>query len=132
MQLIYAGESIHRRFDRSPFSSDADEGARGEVDGESAEETRNRLGIAWKLLGREDRDRRSCCSLFCLADKIQITSPGLRNSNRPTAPWYDHFRAVRLFYFYIFQKKNYRNIFLVLDFTVLYPYRPAGGTAGGR
>ena len=37
----------------------------------------------------------------------------------------------RLFYFYIFQKKNYRNIFLVSDFTVLYPYHPAGGRQGG-
>ena len=34
---------------------------------------------------------------------------------------------LRLFYFCIFQKTNYRNIFLVLDFTVLYSYRPAGG-----
>ena len=32
----------------------------------------------------------------------------------------------RLFYFCIFQKKIYRNIFLDLGFTVLYPYRPAG------
>ena len=27
-----------------------------------------------------------------------------------------------LFYFYIFQKKIYRNIFFVLDFTVIYPW----------
>ena len=40
-------------------------------------------------------------------------------------------RRRRLFYFYIFQKKIYKNIFLVLDFTVLYPYRPAGGRQGG-
>ena len=31
------------------------------------------------------------------------------------------------FLFLYFSKKNYRNIFLVLDFTVLYPYRSAGG-----
>ena len=37
----------------------------------------------------------------------------------------------RLFYFYIFQKKNYRNIFCFSKFTVLYPYRPAGGRQGG-
>ena len=36
----------------------------------------------------------------------------------------------RLFYFYIFQKKNYRNIFLVSDFTVIYPYRSVGGRQG--
>ena len=30
------------------------------------------------------------------------------------------------FLFLYFSKKNYRNIFLVLDFTVLYPYRPVG------
>ena len=30
------------------------------------------------------------------------------------------------FYFCIFQKKNYRNIFLVSGFTILSPYRPAG------
>ena len=36
----------------------------------------------------------------------------------------------RLFYFCIFQKNFYRNIFLVLGFTVLYPYRPAGGRQG--
>jgi len=34
---------------------------------------------------------------------------------------------LRLFYFYIFQKKNYRNIFWFLKFTVLYPYRPVEG-----
>ena len=34
------------------------------------------------------------------------------------------------FVFFIFQKKIYRNIFLVLGFTVLYPYRPAGGGRG--
>jgi len=38
--------------------------------------------------------------------------------------------STRLFYFYIFQKKFYRNIFLILYFTVLYPYRPAGGRQG--
>ena len=31
------------------------------------------------------------------------------------------------FIFAFFKKKNYRNIFLVLDFTVLYPYRQGGG-----
>ena len=36
----------------------------------------------------------------------------------------------RLFYFYIFQKKIYRNIFWFSKFTVLYPYRPAGGRQG--
>ena len=35
--------------------------------------------------------------------------------------------VARFFYFCIFLKKIYRNIFLDLDFTVLYPYRPAGG-----
>ena len=34
------------------------------------------------------------------------------------------------FLFLYFSKKNYRNIFLVLGFTVLYPYRPAGGRYG--
>ena len=33
----------------------------------------------------------------------------------------------RLFYFYIFLKLFYRNIFSISQFTVLYPYRPAGG-----
>ena len=31
------------------------------------------------------------------------------------------------FLFLYFYKKNYRNIFLILDFTILYPYRPVGG-----
>ena len=31
------------------------------------------------------------------------------------------------FIFVFFKKKIYRNIFLDLGFTVLYPYRPAGG-----
>ena len=35
--------------------------------------------------------------------------------------------CARLFYFYIFQKKIYRNIFWFLKFTVLYPYRPVEG-----
>ena len=39
-------------------------------------------------------------------------------------------QLVRLFYFCIFQKNFYRNIFLDLGFTVLYPYRPAGGQQG--
>ena len=34
------------------------------------------------------------------------------------------------FLFLYFSKKIYRNIFLVLDFTVLYPYCPAGGRQG--
>ena len=34
------------------------------------------------------------------------------------------------FLFLYFSKKNYRNIFLVLGFTVLYPCRPAGGGRG--
>ena len=34
--------------------------------------------------------------------------------------------------FFIFFKKNYRNIFLILYFTVLYPYRPAGGRQTAR
>ena len=34
------------------------------------------------------------------------------------------------FLFLYFSKKIYRNIFLVLDFIVLYPYRPAGGRQG--
>jgi hypothetical protein len=34
------------------------------------------------------------------------------------------------FYFCILQKKIYRNIFLISGFTVLYPYRPAGGGRG--
>ena len=36
------------------------------------------------------------------------------------------------FIFAFFKKKIYRNIFLVLGFTVLYPYRPAGRRGGGR
>ena len=36
----------------------------------------------------------------------------------------------RVFLFLYFLKKIYRNIFLVLGFTVLYPYRPAGGGRG--
>ena len=35
------------------------------------------------------------------------------------------------FIFTFFKKKIYRNIFLVLDFTVLYPYRPATGACRG-
>ena len=31
-----------------------------------------------------------------------------------------------VFFIFVFFKKNYKNIFLVLGFTVLYPYRPAG------
>ena len=38
--------------------------------------------------------------------------------------------GVFLIFIYFF-KKIYRNIFSVLDFTVLYPYRPAGGRQGG-
>ena len=34
------------------------------------------------------------------------------------------------FLFLHFSKKNYRNIFLDLGFTDLYPYRPAGGRQG--
>ena len=34
------------------------------------------------------------------------------------------------FSFLYFFKKNYKNIFWVLDFTVLYAYRPAGGRQG--
>jgi len=34
------------------------------------------------------------------------------------------------FIFIFFKKQFYRNIFLVLNFTVLYPYRPAGGRQG--
>ena len=34
------------------------------------------------------------------------------------------------FIFAFFKKKIYRNIFLDLGFTVLYPYRPAGGGRG--
>ena len=34
------------------------------------------------------------------------------------------------FIFVFFKKKNYKNIFLVSGFTVLYPYRPAGGGRG--
>ena len=40
------------------------------------------------------------------------------------------FSVPRLFYFYIFQKYFYRNIFSISQFTVLYPYRPAGGRQG--
>jgi hypothetical protein len=36
----------------------------------------------------------------------------------------------RLFYFYIFQKKIYRNIFWFSKFTVLCSYRPVGGRQG--
>ena len=36
----------------------------------------------------------------------------------------------RLFYFYIFQKHFYINIFSISQFTVLYPYRLAGGRQG--
>ena len=42
--------------------------------------------------------------------------------------WSEWLVPVASFLFYIFQKKNYRNVFLVSDFTVLYPYRPAGGS----
>ena len=38
--------------------------------------------------------------------------------------------CVSFLFLYFFLKKNYRNIFLVLGFTVLYPYRPAGGRQG--
>jgi len=38
----------------------------------------------------------------------------------------------RVFFIFVFFKKNYKNIFLVLDFTVLYPYRPAGGLPPGK
>jgi len=34
------------------------------------------------------------------------------------------------FIFAFFKEKIYRNIFLALGFTVLYPYRPAGGRQG--
>ena len=40
-------------------------------------------------------------------------------------------RICVFFIFAFFKKKIYRNIFLGLGFTVLYPYRPAGGAAGG-
>ena len=36
----------------------------------------------------------------------------------------------RFFYFYILKNIFYRNIFLVSQFTVLYPYRPVGGRQG--
>ena len=35
-----------------------------------------------------------------------------------------------VFFIFIFFEKNYRNIFLVLDFTIIYSYRPAGGRQG--
>ena len=33
----------------------------------------------------------------------------------------------RVFFIFVFFKKKYRNIFSISKFTVLYPYRPAGG-----
>ena len=39
-------------------------------------------------------------------------------------------RTIWRFFIFIFFKKKYRNIFLVSDFTVLYPYRPTWGQQG--
>ena len=45
----------------------------------------------------------------------------------------EHARSKGVFFIFVFfKKKNYRNIFLVLGFTVLYTYRPAGGLPPGR
>ena len=41
-----------------------------------------------------------------------------------------HSSSACVFFIFVFFKKNYRNIFLVLGFTVLYPYRPVGGRQG--
>ena len=50
-----------------------------------------------------------------------------RTRARDLEYWRTLSRADASFLFLYFSKKNYRNIFLVLGFTVLYPYRPAGG-----
>jgi len=46
------------------------------------------------------------------------------------AGWAQPTFETRFFIFVFFKKKIYKNIFLVLGFTVLYSYRPAGGRQG--
>ena len=116
---------------------------------------RSRMNIGWSsapplLDSDEDRGEESTpgCWLIRLGETLQETRlaqtsttvalfGGRRPASSATLVSLSQLPR-RLFNFYIFQKKNYRNIFLVLDFTFLYPYfyisiplLPVRGAAGG-